>query len=65
MEKSKIHFETLVTKTKKNDTEAFTKIYQNYNNTVYFIAMQFFYNEEIAKDIVQDVFIRIFNKYIP
>jgi RNA polymerase sigma factor (sigma-70 family) len=43
----------------RGDTQAFTDIYKAYYNKVYFIAIQYFRNEEMAKDIVQEVFIRV------
>ncbi|MDH6365954.1 MULTISPECIES: sigma-70 family RNA polymerase sigma factor [unclassified Breznakia] len=52
----------LVNRVKQNDQEAFQKLYEIYANNVYFTAWDYFHNEHTAKDVVQDVFIRIYNK---
>ncbi|MDQ0359834.1 RNA polymerase sigma factor [Breznakia pachnodae] len=54
--------ENVIRKAQKADTEAFSQIYNAYYNNVYFIAYQYYKNEESAKDIVQEVFIRVHNK---
>ncbi|MDQ0359832.1 RNA polymerase sigma factor [Breznakia pachnodae] len=54
--------EDVIRKAQQADTEAFSKIYKAYYNKVYFIAYQYYRNEESAKDIVQEVFIRVHNK---
>lgn len=52
----------LVNRVKQNDQEAFQKLYEIYANNVYFTAWDYFHNEHTAKDIVQDVFIRVHKK---
>lgn len=54
--------ETIIYNAQKGDTEAFGEIYKAYYRRVYFIAFQYFQNEETAKDIVQDVFIKVYTK---
>ncbi|MDQ0361695.1 RNA polymerase sigma factor [Breznakia pachnodae] len=54
--------ETTIYNAQKGDTEAFGEIYIAYYRRVYFIAFQYFQNEETAKDIVQDVFIKVYTK---
>lgn len=54
--------EDIIRKAQQSDTEAFSKIYKAYYNKVYFIAFQYYRNEESAKDIVQEVFIRVHKK---
>lgn len=54
--------ETIIYNAQKGDTEAFGEIYKAYYRRVYFIAFQYFQNEETAKDIVQDVFIKVYIK---
>ena len=51
--------EDIILKAISGDTEAFTLIYKSYYQKVYFIGIQYFRNEETAKDIVQEVFIKV------
>lgn len=51
--------EDIILKAISGDTEAFTLIYKSYYQRVYFIGIQYFRNEETAKDIVQEVFIKV------
>ena len=44
------------------DQEALSQIYKAYYKRVYFIAVQFFRNTDIAEDIVQEVFIKVYNQ---
>ncbi|MDD8049491.1 MAG: sigma-70 family RNA polymerase sigma factor [Thomasclavelia sp.] len=53
-----------VTKYLNGHKEAFEDLYYDNYKTVYFTAYNFFNNEEDAKDIVQDVFIKV-SKYLP
>ncbi|MFV0395068.1 MAG: RNA polymerase sigma factor [Coprobacillaceae bacterium] len=46
----------------KGDAEAFTEIYYAYNQRVFFVALQYFRNEDTAKDIVQEVFIKVYKQ---
>lgn len=52
----------VIRKAQKADTDAFSQIYKAYYNKVYFIAYQYYKDDETAKDIVQEVFIHIHRK---
>lgn len=52
----------VIRKAQNADTEAFSKIYKAYYNKVYFIAHQYYRDDETAKDIVQEVFIHVHKK---
>lgn len=49
----------VILKAIQGDDDAFTEIYRTYNQRVYFMAVQYFKNEDTAKDIVQNVFIKV------
>ncbi len=51
----------LINKCKRGDTWAFKQIYETYHKKVYHIAYGFTRNREEALDIVQEVFIKLFN----
>lgn len=51
-----------IEKAKKKDTDAFTEIYKAYYSKIYFISKHFFKDDHIAYDIVQEVFIKVYNK---
>ncbi|MGN0712497.1 MAG: RNA polymerase sigma factor, partial [Anaerovoracaceae bacterium] len=42
------------------DKSAFTRLYQETYNRVYFYAFKLFGNQEDAADVVQDVFVKVF-----
>lgn len=46
---------------KCDDPDAFKKIYLRYQLKVYYFAYRFFRNKEEAEEVVQEVFIRIWN----
>jgi RNA polymerase sigma-70 factor, ECF subfamily len=46
---------------KYDDPDAFKKIYLRYHLKVYYFAYRFFKNKEEAEEVVQEVFIRIWN----
>ena len=46
----------------KGDQEAFEIIYNFYKKHIFFMALQYFSNEETAKDIVQATFLQIYEK---
>lgn len=52
--------EEIISRAIEGDVEAFTEIYQIYNQRVFFLAVQYFKNEATAKDIVQEVFIKVY-----
>ncbi|MDF9825627.1 RNA polymerase sigma factor (sigma-70 family) [Breznakia sp. PF5-3] len=58
---NKVEEDTIV-KAQAGDTDAFSEIYKVYYNRVYFIAYQYYRDSETAKDIVQEVFIRVYRK---
>lgn len=60
MENKKNISNEVISRAINGDSEAFSEIYHFYYRHVYFIALQYFRNEEIAKDIAQDVFIRVY-----
>lgn len=49
-------------KAMQQDEDAFEQLYKLFYKRVYFISYQYFKNEEIAKDIVQDVFIQVYKQ---
>lgn len=49
----------IILKAIDGDVDAFTEIYHTYNQRVFFMAVQYFKNEANAKDIVQEVFIKV------
>jgi len=53
---------TLVEKVKKGDREAFMTVTSLYQKKVFLLAFSFFHNKEDALDIVQETFLRLFQK---
>ncbi|MDF9825764.1 RNA polymerase sigma factor (sigma-70 family) [Breznakia sp. PF5-3] len=51
--------ETII-KARKGETEAFATIYKTYFKRIHFIANQFVLNDELAKDLAQDIFVTIY-----
>ncbi|OCN04509.1 hypothetical protein A4S06_02535 [Erysipelotrichaceae bacterium MTC7] len=58
--KDKEKLTQLITLVKKGDSHAFEELYYAYVNNVYFKAMNYFHNESLARDIVQEVFLRVY-----
>ena len=54
--------EEVISKAIQGDTAAFTEIYEAYYKRVYFMGIQYFKNEDIAKDVVQEVFIKVYKQ---
>ncbi|MDQ0360325.1 RNA polymerase sigma factor [Breznakia pachnodae] len=54
--------EDIILKAIHGDEDAFSQIYRTYSNRVYFMAIQYFRNEDTAKDIVQEVFIKVYRQ---
>lgn len=52
----------LVEKVKKGDQEAFKELYLISSRSVYFTCISFLRNEEDAKDVMQDVYITVYEK---
>ncbi|MDH6365952.1 MULTISPECIES: RNA polymerase sigma factor [unclassified Breznakia] len=57
--KDKEKLKDLIVKVKEGNQEAFEELYRAYVNNVYFKALNYFHDEVTARDVVQDVFIRI------
>jgi RNA polymerase sigma-70 factor (ECF subfamily) len=51
----------LVEACRRGDREAFRALYEVYKNDVYSIALNFTANEEAARDVAQDVFVKLFS----
>lgn len=51
--------EETISKAMQGDTEAFSELYRTYYKRVYFMGVQYFKNEDTAKDVVQEVFIKV------
>lgn len=54
--------EDIILKAIHGDEDAFSHIYRTYSNRVYFMAIQYFRNEDTAKDIVQEIFIKVYRQ---
>jgi RNA polymerase sigma-70 factor (ECF subfamily) len=57
--RKKIEEDELIILLKKKDKEAFTYLYDHYSTALYGIIFKIVNNEEIAQDILQEVFIKI------
>lgn len=55
------NYQTLVQKIAAGDERAFSLFFDHYRPQLYTAAIRFTKNESIAEDIVQDVFVRIWN----
>ena len=53
-----MELETLVEKFRKNDVAAFEKIYRMYGNSMHGVILQIVKNDEIAEEVLQDVFLK-------
>lgn len=53
---------TLVEKIKEGDREAFMTVTRLYQKKVFLLAFSFFHNKEDAMDIVQETFLRLYQK---
>lgn len=58
----KIETIVLVQGIKRGDKKAFEQLFLAYKDSVYFSAIMYLRNEEAAKDIVQEVFVIIYEK---
>lgn len=52
----------LASKIKKGDRHAFKEIYDRYHAQLYFIARRYLENDSLAKDAVQDIFLKFWSK---
>jgi RNA polymerase sigma-70 factor, ECF subfamily len=57
--RNKIEEEELVGLLKQKDSDAFTYLYDHYSDALYGIVFRIVNNEEIAQDILQEVFLKI------
>ena len=53
---------TLVEQAKNQNSEAITKLYEEFHNGVYFLCLKIVKNEDDALDLVQDSFLQAFGK---
>lgn len=53
---------TLVDKIRKRDEAAFEELYNEYHKIVFYVIYQIVHDQEVAKDLVQDTFLNVFNK---
>jgi RNA polymerase sigma factor (sigma-70 family) len=54
--------EEIIIRASKGNKEAFSDIYHGYYKRVYFMAIQFFRNEDLANDVAQEVFIKVYKQ---
>ncbi len=52
----------IVSRTKQNDKSAFEELYLEMWKTVYFLSRSYLKNDEDAKDVVQEVFIKLYSE---
>lgn len=51
----------LIQEIKRNDEKAFEEVYQRYHKPLYYLALKFVKNREMAEDVVQDVFVKFWH----
>ena len=51
----------LIRDMKHGSEEAFNAIYEHYHKLIYYIVIQYVKNSEVAKDLTQDAFIKMYN----
>lgn len=59
---SHISINSLIVKTAHKDNDAFEKLYLEMKKSVYYYALRFCGNHDIAEDVMQDTFITIWDK---
>lgn len=59
---SHISINSLIVKTAHKDNDAFEKLYLGMKKSVYYYALRFCGNHDIAEDVMQDTFITIWDK---
>jgi RNA polymerase sigma-70 factor (ECF subfamily) len=52
----------LAGKIKKGNKQSFRKLYNRYHKRLYYLAKQYLKDEDLAKDAVQDVFLKLWDK---
>ena len=59
---TKIDDKTLIVQLKNNNVEAFDRLFEKYSDKLYNFSFSILKNEEDAKEIVQEVFFRLWNE---
>ncbi|MBC8754544.1 sigma-70 family RNA polymerase sigma factor [Kordia sp. YSTF-M3] len=59
-----MELETLITKFQQKDVKAFESLYAMYNDSIFGVINTIVKNEDIATEILQDVFIKAWNKSV-
>jgi RNA polymerase sigma-70 factor (ECF subfamily) len=54
--------EQLLSLLKNDDEAAFTELFRRYDKRIYFFALKMIKNETLAEEIVQEIFIKLWNK---
>ena len=49
----------IIEKTIQGDEKAFNELYNLYQKKIYFLAIQFFHDESLAEDVVQETFLSV------
>lgn len=57
-----INEETILRQMKEGNQVAFTLLFNEYSKQVYSLAFKYLYNRELAEDVVQNVFFKIWDK---
>jgi RNA polymerase sigma factor (sigma-70 family) len=57
-----MELETLITKFQQKDVKAFESLYAMYNDSIFGVINTIVKNEDIATEILQDVFVKAWNK---
>ena len=54
--------EILISKIKEGDTESFSELYDNYSDALYGLILKIIKQEDLAQDILQECFVKIWEK---
>ena len=57
-----INEEIIIRQMKEGNQLAFTLLFNEYSKQVYSLAFKYLYNRELAEDVVQNVFFKIWEK---
>lgn len=60
---SELHDDELMLRIGMNDREAFQVIYERYKSKIFYFCLKTLNDREAAKDLLQEVFIRVFKKH--
>jgi RNA polymerase sigma factor (sigma-70 family) len=55
--------EELIASLQQKDSSAFTYLYENYNAALYTVVCQFIKDEEMANDVLQEVFVTAYSNF--